>query len=102
VELDGEHAVLEVHEACPGVAPNDPAAIFGGFQNLQLRRRRRDAVASEPIAAGLEDLLDRWRWVGPRIPHRVQHLVNADGIPDLEGPELPAEPPLHRAIDVID
>ena len=42
--------------------------------------------------------VDRWS----PIPHRIEHLVNADRVPDLERPELPAESPLHRAIDVID
>ena len=33
---------------------------------------------------------------------RIEHLLDADRVPRLERPELPAEAPLHRAVHVVD
>ena len=33
---------------------------------------------------------------------RLEHLLDADRVPGFERSELPAESPLHRAVDVVD
>src|SRR4030067_26667 len=38
----------------------------------------------------------------PPLPHRAHRFPPADGVPRLEGPEGPVEPPLDRIVDVYD
>src|SRR5438034_1616135 len=103
VKFHSEHTVIKIDKACAGVAPNNSTAVLCRFQNLEIRPGRRNAVAAESIAAGIENLLDGGWYVENRTgcPHGSEHFADADCIPDLEGPKLPAKSPPHRAIDVV-
>ena len=66
-------------------------------------RRHRlvaDAGRASAEASALERVADERRRVADAA--RLEHLLDADRVPRLERPELPAEAPLHRAVDVVD
>ena len=69
------------------------------------RRMSRSDPAGERrranrVAAGVEGPLDERRRIGHGAG--VEDRSEADGVPRLEWPQLPAEAPPHRPIDVVD
>ena len=105
MELDGDDAVAEIDEARTGVLLDDAALFLRRAEDLQIGRGRLDEALAEPGEPALEHAGHERRHAAF---HRVrafrggEHVLDADRVDQLERPELPAEPPSHRAIDVVD
>ena len=69
----------------------------GRRDRARARRRRRRPGAER---AARQRLDDQRREVGRAA--RLDDFANADRVPRLERPELPAESPAHRPVDVVD
>ena len=120
VELEAEDAVAEVEDRRAAVALHLAA---GGADRVERQRARVGRDRREAAAlAELRRLARRCRWPveahafalgGDLLPHPAGHGVagglhllgrrlDAQRVPGLERPALPAEPPAQRAVDVDD
>ena len=109
MELDGEDAIADIDQAGAGIAADDFPAIFGRLQNLETRRTfgfglrfsRFDGStgAFADLTRPGRTALDSIGTYG-RLPGRLGHLPHANRLHRLDRAELPAEAPLHRAVDV--
>ena len=102
MELERQHAVAEVDEARARVPPDDALAVLRGLEDLQSGTRRRHAAVAEARRAARRAPRSTSGGTGAPPPAASRTAANADRVPDLERPDLPAEPPSHRAIDVVD
>ncbi len=99
MELEGQDAVAEIDEARAGVALHDALAVLCRSQDLQVRRGRRHAALTKPVAA-FEERREQGRTV--RHAGLFHQCARSDRVHRFEGTHFPPEAPLHRAVDVID
>jgi hypothetical protein len=102
MELDGQHAVVQVDEACAGVALDHLFAIPGALEQLKAGRGGWQRPIAESVTSCLEQVGDEgWRISSGRRVDRGKHFTDADRVPDLEG-RAPTESPPHRAVHIVD
>ncbi len=99
VEVHGQDAVADVHQAGAGIAPHDAFPLFSRPKNLKVGRRRGHRSIAETIGAALEDVRDEGRCLFDA--DGFEDVANPEGVPCLERTELPAEAPPHRPVDIV-
>src|SRR5262245_25497342 len=100
MKLDRQNAVVEIDQAGARAPPHHLLSIPGTLQDLQRWARRGELFGAKPIPPCSQDVVNQRR-NRSRCFHRVEDVADADGVPRLEGSELPAESPAHGAVHVV-
>ncbi len=117
VELEAGHPVAHVDEAGARVLADDLLALLEGRQDddpgvlgeLHVVLLREVVVVGAVLLLrveggepALEHLLDLLGHLLAELLHDLDGLLDADGVPGLEGPELVVVAPLHGVVDLHD